>query len=46
MGIDLGTSYTCVSIIEDDMLIGIVTAHDLIAYAYASPVKRGEFVDQ
>lgn len=42
----LSNKFHAVPIIEDDMLIGIVTAHDLIAYAYASPVKRGEFVDQ
>ncbi len=42
----LSNKFHAVPIIEDEMLVGIVTAHDLIAYAYASPVKRGEFVDQ
>jgi acetoin utilization protein AcuB len=36
----LTNKFHALPIIEDDMLVGIVTAHDLIAFAFSSPVER------
>jgi len=38
----LTNKFHALPIIEDDMLVGIVTSHDLIAYAFASPLERGD----
>ena len=35
----LSNKFHAVPVVEDELLVGIVTSHDLIAYAYASPVK-------
>lgn len=35
----LSNKFHALPILEDEMLVGIVTSHDLIAYAFASPVE-------
>jgi acetoin utilization protein AcuB len=36
----LTNKFHALPIIEDDLLVGIVTAHDLLAYAFSSPLDR------
>lgn len=36
----LTNKFHALPIIDDDLLVGIVTAHDLIAFAFSSPVER------
>jgi len=36
----LTNKFHALPIIEDDLLVGIVTAHDLIAFAFSSPIER------
>ena len=36
----LTNKFHALPIIEDDLLVGIVTSHDLIAFAYSSPVEH------
>ncbi len=35
----LGNRFHAIPVIEDGQLVGLVTSHDLIAYAFNSPVK-------
>jgi CBS domain-containing protein len=36
----LTNKFHALPIIEDDILVGIVTSHDLIAFAFSSPLER------
>jgi len=36
----LTNKFHALPIMEDDLLVGIVTAHDLIAFAFSSPLER------
>jgi len=37
----LSNKFHALPIIEEDVLVGIVTAHDLISYAFESPIEEG-----
>lgn len=41
----LANTFHALPIIDDDELVGIVTSHDLIAFAYDSPVVESESVE-
>lgn len=36
----LSNKFHALPILEDDVLVGIITAHDLISYAYTSPIEE------